>query len=294
MDFRNFKYFEAVARVGNITKAATELNISQPPLSQQIQSMEIELGVKLFERHKKGVLLTEEGKLLLQKVSPLLRQYNELIDYLSDSQNLGIGNITVAILPAFSSTLSEALARIWEENLNIHFSIKEGHSNSIISLVQSGEAHLGITRLPIQNSELNYSILGNDPIRVILRNDDPLVIKEKVLPKDLKGRPLVLIQGSTTHSAFAQIIQMLEEANIKPNIIGHTETASTLLKIVKQGPGIGLAPQSGCYQLTDGLKVVQFGESDIYIPTAVIWRKNEANSMVLKLKNLIIKYCVIK
>ncbi|SEN03425.1 DNA-binding transcriptional regulator, LysR family [Mesobacillus persicus] len=293
MDFRNLKYFEAVARLGNITKAATELNISQPPLSQQIQNMENEMGIKLFERHKKGVILTEEGKLLLQKVNPILRQYNELLTYLSDPQNLIMGNITVAILPFFSANLSEALAHIWEENPNIHFSIKEGHSNAIISMVQNGEAHLGITRLPIHNSELNYSILGNDPIRVVLREDDPLALKERILPKDLEGRPLILIRGSTIHNAFLQIVQMLEEAKIKPNIIGHTETSSTLLQLVKYGPGIGLAPQSGFYQSSDGLRVVPFGETDIYIPTAVIWRKNETNSIVLKLKNIISKYCVI-
>ena len=226
VDFRNFKYFEAVARFGNITRAAAELNMSQPPLSQQIQSMENEMGIKLFDRYKKGVVLTEEGKLLLQKISPLLRQYDELLNYVSDPQNLIMGSVTVAILPIFSATLSDVLANMWEENLNIHFSIKEGHSNTIISLVVSGEAHIGITRLPIHNPELNYSILGNDPIRVVVREDDPLSKKEKILPKDLNGRPLVLIRGSTTHSAFTQIVQSLEEAKIKPNIIAHTETSS--------------------------------------------------------------------
>lgn len=293
MDFRNFKYFEAVARLGNITKAAKELNMSQPPLSQQILNMENNLGVTLFERHKKGVIMTEEGKLLLQKVTPILRQYHELLGYLSDSKNLVMGNITLAILPIFSATVCEALAHIWSENVNIHFTIKEGHSKTIISLVQSGEAHLGITRLPIHNSELSYSILGNDPIRVVLRKDDPLIIKKNILPRDLKGRPLVL-NGSTTHSAFAQIVQRIEEAKIKPNIIGQTDTILTLLNMVKHGLGIGLAPQSGCYQLTEGLEIVPFGESEIYIPTAVIWRKNETNPTVLKLKNLISKYCAIK
>lgn len=293
MDFRNIKYFEAVARFGNITKAATELNMSQPPLSQQIQNMENEIGVKLFERHKKGVLLTDEGKLLLQKVRPLLRQYNELLDDLSDPQNLAFGNISLAILPIFSDSISEALAHMRKENENIHFSIKEGHTKSNVSLVQSGEAHVGISRLPIDNSELNYSILGNDPIRVFLRKDDPLAFKEKILPKDLNGRPLILIRGSTFHSAFTQIVQTFEEAKIKPNIIGHTETATTLLKMVKYNLGIGLAPQTGSSHSTEDLKVVPFGESDIYIPTAVIWRKNETNPIVLKLKNLISQYCAI-
>nr|WP_309099116.1 LysR family transcriptional regulator [Fredinandcohnia onubensis] len=294
MDFRNFKYFEAVARFGNITKAAAELNMSQPPLSQQIQSMESEMGVKLFERHKKGVVLTEEGKLLLQKISPLLRQYDEVLNYVSDPQNLMMGNITVAIMSSFSASLSVALANIWKDSLNMHFSIKEGNSNAVASLVLSGEAHIGIARLPIHHLEINYSILGNDPIRVVVRKDDPLAEKEKILPKDLKGRPLILIRASTTHSAFTQIVQRLEETKTKPNIIAHTETSSTLLKLVKTGPGIGLAPHSAVYQVEEGLKVLPFGESDIYIPTAVIWRKNETNPVIINLKNLINKYCMIK
>lgn len=287
MDFRDFIYFEAVARYGNITRAAEYLNISQPPLSQQIKKFEDEMGVKLFNRHKKGVSLTNEGKVLLQRVNPLLRQYNEIIDFIHDTQNLKIGNFTIATLPSFAGQLAKAFAEIWRENTNIHFNIIEGHANTVKTAVQNGDAQLGVTRLPINNSEINHTILGNDPIKVVVNKDDYLASKNMITPIDLKDKPLCLIKGDTPYGSYIQILQILEELKIEPNIIAGTETSSTLVQLVKNGPGIGLSPKSGVNLLPDNLKAIPFGEPEISVPTVMIWLKHESNSTVLKIKDLI-------
>lgn len=291
MDIRHMRYFETVARVGNMTKAAEELNIAQPPLSQQIQAFEKIVGVKLFHRSKKGVSLTEEGELLLQRIGPLIRQFEELNQYIAGIRDSAIGNLTIATLPGLSRILSKALHQVWMENPMTHIFLREGQSKLNISLVQSREAHIGISRLPILASELNYTILGNDPIRVIVREDDPLSGKERIYPEDLRDRKLLLIRSSTDHSSFIQIVRLLEEQGCTPNIIGHMETAATLLQMVKCGPGIGLIPETGMSLAPAKLKAIPFGETDIYIPTAVIWLKNETNPLVLKIKNMIVKYC---
>lgn len=287
MDFKDFIYFEAVARFGNITRAADYLNMSQPPLSHKLKSFESEIGIKLFERHKKGVQITNEGKLLLQRINPLLKQYNEVLDYIHDTENLKIGNFTIATLPSFGGELSNALSKIWSENTDIHFTIIEGHANNVKNAVQSGHAQLGVTRLPINDPEINYTILGNDPIMAIVNKKDPLISKDIITPSDLKGKPICLIRGDTPFGSYIQITQMLEELKIKPNIIAETETSSTLVQLVKNGLGLGLLPKSGLNLVPDNLKPIPFAESEITVPVAIIWLKNESNSAVLKLKDLI-------
>lgn len=293
LDLKQLKYIEAVARFGNVTKAAQELNMAQPPLSQQIQSIEKKTGITLFERHHRRMILTKEGNLLLLRIRPLLKQIEELSNYISGIQDSTVGNITIATLPSLSGVLSKALSIVWAENPNVHISILEGQSSLITSLVQNREAHIGITRLPILSQNLDYFILGNDPIRVFLRHDDPLASKERILPQDLKGHPLLVIQSNTEHNSFTQVVKVLEEAGIEPKIIGHMESSATLLQMVNQGAGIGLAPNSGIALAPSRIRVIPFGETDLFVPTAVVWLKNETNPLSVYIKNLITSHCRI-
>lgn len=287
MEIRHLKYFATVANYGNITRAAEELKISQPPLSQQIQALEEKVGFKLFVRHKKGMRLTEEGALLLQRIQPLLKQFEELSNYIQGIQESTFGNFTIATIPAFSGLLSKSLFYIWDKHPNVHVSIREGYSHMVISLVRNREAHIGITRLPILSPELNFSILGDDPVRVFLREDDPLAKKERILPKDLENRKLLLLRSSV-ESGFSQIVRTLEETGKEPQIIGHSESIFTLLQMTKRGPGICIVPNSSITLAPAGLKAIPFGITDINIPSAVVWLKSETNPFVYRIRDLII------
>lgn len=77
LDMRQLKYFLTIAQEGQVTRAAKLLNMEQPPLSRQLKQMEEELGVKLFERNGKGLILTDSGELLKQKAESLLLQFDE-------------------------------------------------------------------------------------------------------------------------------------------------------------------------------------------------------------------------
>ncbi len=292
MEFRRIKYFEMVARTGNITKAAEKLKMAQPPLSQQIHILEKRLGVKLFERHKQGMFLTSEGYLFLEQVTPLIKQFDGLTTFMSGMNNKsGGGKLTVATLTGYSGILGEALFHFWRAHPDICLYIREGVSERILRYMEDKEVQIGITRLPIMNTALNYTMIGNDTIRAFLRDDDPLAHKEIILPKDLKNRLLLLIQTNTEHSGFTRIAQILEEAGTRPRIVCYADTVATQLQLIRRKMGIGLLPNSGVAFMQPGVKMIPFCETEINIPTAVVWQKNEANPLVIEAKNMIVKYC---
>ena len=179
MDLRRLQYFETVAKLGNLTKAAEVLKISQPPLSQQIQTLEKELGLKLFERRKQGMFLTTEGFLFLEQVTPLLRQFQGLKGYISGMRNPQgkVSTLTIATLTGFSGILSEALFHFWHANPNVCISIREGVSELVLNYVSNAKAQVGITRLPVPDNFLHYTVLGHDPVRAFLRDSDPRMQK---------------------------------------------------------------------------------------------------------------------
>ena len=292
MDLKRLQYFETVAKVGNLTKAAEILNISQPPLSQQIHILEKDLGVKLFDRRKQGMFLTSEGFLLLEQLTPLLQQFKGLKGCISGMNPQSTAStLTIATLTGFSGILSEALFHFWHANPNICISIREGVSELVLNYVNNAKAQVGITRLPVMDNSLCYTVLGHDPIRAFLRDDDPLANKEIIMPKDLKNRLLLLIQSNIEHNGFTRIIQILEESGIRPRVVGYADTGATILQLVKRGMGIGLIANSSCVYASPGIKALPFTETTIAIPTAVVWRKEEENPMVLDAKNVIVKYC---
>ena len=293
MDLRRLQYFETVAKLGNLTKAAEVLKISQPPLSQQIQLLEKQLGVKLFERKKQGMFLTSDGFLFLEEITPLLRQFQGLKRYMSimQSHEEKEGTLTVATLTGFSGKLSEAIFHFWRANPNICISIREGVSELVLNYVSNAKAQVGITRLPIMDDSLNYTLLGHDPVRAFMRDSDPLANKEIIMPQDLKNRLLLLIQTNTEHSGFTRIIQVLEESGTRPRVVSYADTGATILQLVKRGMGIALIPNSSHIYSPPGIKSIAFTETAIAIPTAVVWHKNEKNPLVIDAKNAIIKHC---
>lgn len=291
MEYRHLKYFETVARHGNISRAADELNISQPPLSQQIKLLEDKLGFKLFIRHNKGMKLTGEGSGFLQRVRPLLRQFEEFSDQVLGTQNAVSGTLTIATIPALSGLVGKALKEIWNVFPELHVSVREGHANKVVSLVESREAHIGITRLPIISRDLDYSIIGDDPVRVFLREDDDLANAKRIYPNDLVNKKLILLQLEAENSGFLQIIRALEEAKLDSVITGYMDTISTLLQVVKHGACLTLVPNSSIELAPEGIKAIPFGKTDIHIPAAVVWLKSETNPFVSQVKNLMIQHC---
>ncbi|MBP2641634.1 MAG: Aromatic hydrocarbon utilization transcriptional regulator CatR [Firmicutes bacterium] len=292
MEIRQLRYFETVAKLGNLTKAAAVLNISQPPLSQQIKVLEKELGVKLFERHKHGMFLTNEGYLLLEQIRPLLQQFQGLKSYISGiDPHEAISTLTIATHTGLAGMLSNALFHYWHKAPNVRIAIREGIAEMVLNCIKNAQAQIGITRLPVMNDQINYTVLGHDPIRAFLRDDDPLASKEIILPEDLKNRLLLLIQTNMPRSGFSRIFQVLEDAGTRPKVFCYAETGATILQFVKRGMGIALIPGSNSIYMPPGIYSRPFAKSTISIPTAVVWRKDENNPIVIEAKNAIIQHC---
>lgn len=292
MELTRLRYFAMVARLGNITKAAEKLNMAQPPLSHQISLLEKKLGVKLFERHKRGMYLTNEGLLLLEQLTPILEDFDRLKNFMRDVKDHTDPNVlTIATLTGFMGILSPALHHLQHAHPNIRFIIHEGVSKEIIGHIENKNADIGIIRLPVNDPEINFTMLGNDIIRAFIREDDPLSNLDIIEPTDLRNRLLLLIKTQTEHSGFTRIVQFIEESGTRPRIVAYSDTVTTILQLVYNKVGIGLIPHSAVSFMPPGVKMVPFGKTSILIPTAVVWHYSQINSLVLEAKDIILKHC---
>ena len=195
MDIWPLKYFLAVARAGNLTRAAETLHLSQPALSMRLAELERELGHPLFARGARGMTLTEKGALLMRRAEDLVELAERIeseiraddVKGLSGTIAIGAGE-TVAFTP-----VADAIKSLCAENPNLHIDITSGNGEDIQARIQSGTIDLGLFVGPGRYKGYDHIAMPH-VLRggLIMRRDAPLASRQSIRAKDLDGIPILL------------------------------------------------------------------------------------------------------
>jgi LysR family transcriptional regulator, nitrogen assimilation regulatory protein len=149
MDLKQMQYFMCLAREGNVTRAARQLNIVQPALSMQIAKLEKSLGKKLFYRAAHGTSLTPAGETLVQLVGPILQDIDRAEDEMARLDGKISGRVDIGIISsAAQSTLPQSSARIAAEYPEIQLQVCEGYTETLIEWVLAGQLDIAIVNTP--------------------------------------------------------------------------------------------------------------------------------------------------
>lgn len=239
MEIRVLKYFLAVAREQNITKAAEILHITQPTLSRQLKELEEELQLSLFIRGNKSVSLTEEGMLFKKRAEEIVNLTDKtLSDMKYTKQNIS-GNIYIG--SGETDAIRSIIACIKETNdkyPNIHFHINSGDKIDILEKLDRGLIDFGLFLDPIDKTKYNYlKIPATDTFGILAKKDSMLAQKEYITKKDLLDKPLILSRQTTEDS---NIMRWLGTSPDKLNIVATYNLAFNASIMVDEGVGYAL------------------------------------------------------
>lgn len=193
MELRELKYFLAVAREENITKASEYLYITQPSLTRQIQNMEREVGQPLFSRSGRKMVLTEAGMLLRKRAEEIVALYekaeNEWLNF-SDSVN---GEVYIGGGESYGMTiLMDAVGKMLSDYPDIKIHLYSGDMLDVCERLDKGLIDFGLVMQPTDLSKYeNIRLSYKDRWGVLMRKDHPLADREFITPADLSGVPLV-------------------------------------------------------------------------------------------------------
>ena len=193
MELRVLKYFLMVAREENITRAAALLNITQPTLSRQMIQLEEELGVKLFDRNRHRILLTDDGMLLKRRAQEIVsladrteREFQRREDTLTGEISIGCGETRSM------SILSAWITDFRKEYPLVQFQIYSATADDIKDRMEKGILDIGLMTEPVDIGKYEFIRL---PVKeawgVLVRKDSPLAGRRSVSPEDLLGTPLL-------------------------------------------------------------------------------------------------------
>lgn len=243
MDIRQLRTFAVLAETGSLGKAADRLRVAQPALSRQIRLLEEDIGLPLFDRHSRGMQITDAGKALLARVCGPIRQLDQAFKEVRELRTAVCGTVAIGLIPSVSAILAGRLApRIAAELPGVSCRIVEGFAGHLMEWLQGDELDAILTYGPGASIHCqSFELLVEDMLLVGAGDSDLAALSP--LPFDAVGRyPLVL--PSRPHGLRAVADEAAAKAGISLNIRLEADTYSVLKQFAIGGAGFTILPAS--------------------------------------------------
>jgi len=274
MELRVLKYFVAVAEELNITKAAEKLNISQPPLSNQIRALEDELDTVLFIRGKRHLQLTESGQLLYRHAKEILslsEKTSSEIKLMGKGMN---GTISIGLVEGSAPDIASK----WIESFihkypDVRFRIMDGNSDELIERLRSGLINLAVITSPYDQTLLNGFKVGQEKMTAFMSLDNPLASLpgDTVDLKDLKDQPLIVPSREAINN---MIYKWFKEIDSEPRIVCKMDNYLDVAALAGCNIGISLFPRTS-YVLNQRIVAKEIVNSGRYVEYMFVWLKGK-------------------
>ncbi|MFC5729393.1 MULTISPECIES: LysR substrate-binding domain-containing protein [Nocardioides] len=245
MELRHLRYFVAVAEELHFGRAATRLHIAQPPLSQQIRTLEAELGVELLHRTTRKVELTSAGTAYLERARAVLAAVDDAGHEARQVAAGVVGRLVVSCVGSATYSLLPQLARGLTGALpGIEFSFRgEMLVPDQIQALRADEVDVALLRPPVHDATIRTVVLRHDRLLVALPADHPLATRRRVRVGDLSAMDLVVHTGRQDSVMHAMVVRMCRGAGFEPRFRAEVGETSTLITLVAGGLGAAVVPE---------------------------------------------------
>ncbi|ORU92640.1 MAG: DNA-binding transcriptional regulator OxyR [Cycloclasticus sp. symbiont of Bathymodiolus heckerae] len=289
MNLRDLKYIVAVAELKSFVQAAQQCFVSQPTLSMQIKKLEETLGVKIFERNNKHVLVTEVGEHIIATAKRALQEVTLIEELSRNAQNPLAGNFTLGAFPTLASYILPALVpRIKMQLPDIRLILVEEKTDALIQQLKNGELDAALLAAPIHDEYLHAEPLFDDVFKLAVSTQHPLAKQKTVSSDDLANEPLLLLdEGHCLRDQalqFCQLNNATEEQNVRATSL------ETLRQMVKANTGITFIPEIAIQGNDDDIRYIPFVEPQPKRSICLVWRKtNPRHTLMTEIKRLLVK-----
>lgn len=265
IDLKQLKYFLAVAEEKSFSRAAERLHISQPPLSQQIQKLESELGVRLFARTTRSFELTTAGKALMAEASDLMSRMRVTIETVRQIDRGEVGRLRIGIVgSAMWGPLPKLLEEFQRRFPRVTWTLHELGPNDQVEALRSKQIDVGFWREPrndddeMRHAGLRQELCFRENVCVAVYQNHPLAARKSVELSELEGEPILTL--ALDRSAFARhLMQSCAGAGFTPSIFQEALEPQTVLAMVGAGLGVALMPETTQRVIWPGVVFVPIG-----------------------------------
>jgi len=281
-DLNQLRCFVTVAEELHFGRAAVRLNMTQPPLSRQIQVLEHIIDAPLLERTSRSVRLTPAGRSFLPEARRILKLAESASQVarriaMGKTGSLKIGYTAAAAYGFLPELIAACRARLPE----VDFSLKEMVSGDQLEALASGQIDAGLLRPPIARPELATRRVLAEPLLAAIPRKHPLASAAMVAIKDFDGLPFVMYSPYESRYFHDLLVAQFSRADILPRYVQHVGQIHSILAMVRAGLGVSIVPAAAAnLKLADvKLKPLKL-RSPAPVELFMVWRREDENPLV--------------
>lgn len=244
MELRHLRYLLVVAEELHFGRAAIRLNISQPPLSQQIRQLEEELGVRLFARTKREVRLTAAGSRLVAEAQQVLSRIDHLVSVAAQVGSGEIGSLSIGVPGVVNSTLIEALRVLGKQYPGVRVELRYLSTGEQMEALRDGVIIVGFLNMPVQAPWLSLEVVSREALWLALPKQHRLTRYKKVPIDALSEEQVILFPRRTTPGLHDTITSMCRNAGFSLRVAHEVDSLVGGLTLVSADLGIAFCTPS--------------------------------------------------
>jgi DNA-binding transcriptional LysR family regulator len=286
MEIHQLRYFEAVARQRSFTRAAEELSVAQPAVSQQIAKLEAELGTRLFHRMKRRILLTDAGEALLPRARRLLAELEETRAELQELTGLQRGHLAIGATPSICTHLLPALLGDFHRRYpGIRLDLRESGSRLLVQALERGDLDLALVILPVRQPALQTQPLRQEHLVLVAATTHALADRREVELRELRGVPFVMFREG--YDLRDVTLAACRRLGFEPSVAVEGGEMDAVLRLVAAGLGVAVVPEM-VVEPGAGLVGVPISRPHLSRTIALAWRRDRYQSAAaLALRELV-------
>ncbi|VAT77127.1 LysR family transcriptional regulator [Klebsiella variicola] len=280
LDIRLLRAFAVVAEENNISRAAQRLFISQPPLTRHIRHLEAQLGVTLFQRHSKGLILTDAGRELLEMIRPLLALQERTLAALSQLSAHSPQPLRLGLTTAFEQGIFAAVeSALSDHTRTLH--ITRHASPALAQQVRKGKLDAALVALPLNTEGLHLHPLPyQEPLIAALPASWPEAASPALTLRALNHRPLFWFKRERNPDFFDYTRRIFDRAGYSPAYVEEPAEHDVLLARIARGEGMILLPASFSAIQRQGVVFCPVAEGDsMPLSLGVVYAPHQAESV---------------
>ncbi|MEG4494017.1 LysR family transcriptional regulator [Microcoleus sp. D3_18_C4] len=275
MELRHLRYFIAVAEELNFTRAAEKLHIAQPPLSQQIQHLEAELGFQLFRRTKRTVHLTAAGQVFFEEAGKILQQVDRAIQLGRQTSRGELGQLTIGFVSSAAHNVVPAILQAFRTRCPaVKLELHELTTNEQLQRLRFGQIDIGFVRPPVEEDGINSEIVFREPLIVALPETHPAADRTNVELRELSTEQFILFPRSQAPGLYDAIVSLCQQAGFSPIAAQEAIQMQTIVSLVAAEMGVAIVPASMQNFQRSGVVYKSLPESTCIVAIALIWRSD--------------------
>lgn len=241
MEIRQLRAFLAIAEAKTFTAGARRVNVTQAAISMQIRQLEEEVGLPLFTRTPRRVIMTEAGEYLLERARRIMREHDSALAEIAEVAGAEHGRLRIGSASAMFATrqLPTILQKLKAKFPSAEISVTSGTSQTLVEKIMHGEVDIAFVSLPVESTNVTIDPLFSDEIVAIAHPLHPLAKDKFISAATLAGEHLIL--GEKGGNTRRMIDEFFDAANVRPNIMMELSRQEAVNQMVENNMGVGIA-----------------------------------------------------